>query len=59
MFRGPPFVKQKALVIDQGFSYEKILSLISLKWSKVAMQNLVPAFPGVTNPLSRSTHPEQ
>jgi hypothetical protein len=31
-------MKQKALVIDQGFFYARILSLISLKWSKVIVQ---------------------
>jgi hypothetical protein len=36
---GPPFIKQKALFIDQGFSYTRNLSLIWLKWSKVTIQD--------------------
>jgi len=37
---GPPFIKQKALVIDQGFLYAGILSPISAKWSSEIVQDL-------------------
>lgn len=34
---GSPFMPPQAQATDQGFSYARILSLISLKWSKVIL----------------------
>jgi len=48
---GQLFIKQKALAIDQDFSYAKNLSLISLKWLKVTIQN-----PNISKKIRGATH---